>query len=401
VAIAVRQTVTVLIETVNKKTYLVFSATIEGGLAEHIYYQARTLQENGHRVYLLAPKNFLPGRTKQFMYFPILKNMQVKSRSWLIKRLMQIWVLCLNYFYLAFYTVKLKPTFVLIDSYREYLAVLWAWPLRLALKMTKAICIVNLHDPVRDFVIGPVWWHNWSVRSGYSFINIGLVHSTVPEKANIPASVKLVEVPVGIYDLPEATMPINDVRKKWNANPDQKVFLSFGYIRDNKNIDLLIKALPQVAKAFLVVAGKPQSIHDKPMHYYENLARELGVINRCYFLNEFIVDEELGNFFRSVDFVALTYSSSFHSQSGVLNLAAASRLRVLASGADSPLVRSVKQYKLGEVVEADSKDAIVAGMNKLIYYPVDADWEAYYRYAGWSKNVRSMEVAALKAADNN
>ncbi|MHA4843866.1 glycosyltransferase [Flavitalea antarctica] len=388
-------------KTVAKTNYLVFSASSEGGLAEHIYYQARTLHEKGKIVYLLAPKKFLPGKMKDFTVLDVLRDMPANSRSVLAKRVMQVYVLCMNYFSLAIYTVKLKPTTVLIDSYREYLAVLWAWPLRLALKMRNSICVVNLHDPVRDFIVGPLWWHKLSIKSGYSFIDIGLIHSTVSEKAQIPSKVKLVEVPVGVYDLPEATRPSDEVRHEWKATPEQKVFLSFGYIRDNKNIDLLLNALLEVKDAFLVVAGKPQSVHDKPIAFYKDLAEQLGVSERCFFLNEFIPDHELGNFFRSADFVALTYSSSFHSQSGVLNLAAASRLRVLASGAESPLVRSVKQYKLGEVVTADSKDAIVEGMQKLIYHPVSPDWEAYYQYAGWNKNVSRLEAAAVEAANNN
>jgi len=371
----------------------VYSASIEGGLAEHIYYQSKALHHRGEDVCLLAPKGFLPGKSKAFSTRYVLGNMPTDVKPFFLKRFMQLWVLCFNYWILAYYILKTKPVIVLVDSYREYFAPFWSLPVKFALQLRKAICVVNLHDPVRDYIIGPKWWHNLSVRCGYLFIDIGLVHAAVPETAKIPKRVKTVEVPVGIYELPETTLTNQEMRELWNVRPDQKIFLSFGYIRDNKNIDLLLHALTKVQKGFLVIAGKPQSTNDRPMMFYKNLAQKLGVDSRCFFYNDFIPEDELGNFFRSSDFVALTYSSSFHSQSGVLNLAAAAKLQVIASGADSPLIRSVKKYNLGEVILPDSTEEIIRGMDKLINDPPMPDWDAYYEYAGWVSNVSKLMEA--------
>jgi hypothetical protein len=52
---------------------------------------------------------------------------------------------------------------VLFACYKEYFAPFWAGPLRRLAK--KGIVIGTIaHDPVRDFVVGPLWWHRWSVR---------------------------------------------------------------------------------------------------------------------------------------------------------------------------------------------------------------------------------------------
>ena len=64
---------------------------------------------------------------------------------------------------------------VLFACYKEYFAPFWVGPLRRLAK--KGIVIGTIaHDPVRDFVVGPLWWHRWSVRLGYSFVRHVFVH---------------------------------------------------------------------------------------------------------------------------------------------------------------------------------------------------------------------------------
>jgi len=104
--------------------------------------------------------------------------------------------------------------------------------------------------------------------------------------------------------------------------PEQKVFLSFGYVRDGKKLDLAIRALKDVPEAVLVVAGSVASTKDKAFKYYKELANEVGVTDRCRFFEGFISDGEMGKYFSAADFMLLSYSASFHSQSGVLNVAA-------------------------------------------------------------------------------
>jgi hypothetical protein len=68
---------------------------------------------------------------------------------------------------------------VLFACYKEYFAPFWAGPLRRLAK--KGIVLGTIaHDPVRDFVVGPLWWHRWSVRLGYSFMRHVFVHDDTP-----------------------------------------------------------------------------------------------------------------------------------------------------------------------------------------------------------------------------
>jgi glycosyltransferase involved in cell wall biosynthesis len=188
------------------------------------------------------------------------------------------------------------------------------------------------------------------------------------------------------------------VREKWGVRPGQKVFLSFGYVRDGKNLDLAIKALAEVPEVVLVVAGSVASMKDRPFQYYKDLADEIGVTDRCLFFEGFVSDEEMGRFFSGTDFILLTYSASFHSQSGVLNVAAKARKLILASASPSPMMHAVSKYQLGVTVEPDSMDAIVSGMRRLLEESFSPRWDDYEAIASWHENARGI-LEALKSQD--
>ena len=178
------------------------------------------------------------------------------------------------------------------------------------------------------------------------------------------------------------------------SSPDV-VFLAFGFIRDNKNLDLVIRALVSCPEAYLVVMGKAQSQKDKPVSFYLNLAKELGVETRVKFYDAFVPDEKLGSYFAAADVVVLTYDGTFHSQSGVLNVAARARRPVLASSGESPLKDCVQKYNLGVFVAPDSEDAIARGMKQVAsdewrVTGCDPNWSGYEAYASWDVNVQRI-----------
>jgi len=295
---------------------------------------------------------------------------------------------------LFFQIVKQRPDLVLLDSYSEYLAPIWVWPHWLLAKVSKIKYAAVLHDPVRNYVVGPLWWHRLSVRMAYWPLDFVLVHEKLGEPSPVPARVRVVQVPHGLYKISGVASDPLAVRRAWGVSEGQKVFLSFGYVRDGKNLDLAIRALTFVPEAFLVVAGSVASTSDKPFGYYRELAAQLGVVDRCRFFEGFVADQDLGRYFAGADFVLLTYASSFHSQSGVLNIAAYARKPVLASAAPSPLIESVKNFELGVTVVPDSQEAVVAGMRRLLASPPQARWDDYEAAASWSVNAQGVLRAA-------
>jgi glycosyltransferase involved in cell wall biosynthesis len=95
------------------------------------------------------------------------------------------------------------------------------------------------------------------------------------------------------------------------------------------------------------------------------------------------------------DWVALPYSRTFTSQSGVLNVAAWYRRPVLLS--DTPTFReTAEQCDIGCLVEPDNMDAIGEGIGRIVER-VEArhihQFDEYLSRFGWEENIdRTVRV---------
>ena len=417
---------------------LIFSPTSIGGLAEHTHYQAQALdaiksqtfsniETPKNEVMVLCSADFLEGRVAVYkkkkvfisglsVFGPFAGRIgELLDKS--LKILGDQWRL-------AWDVMTRRPAVVLLSSYAEYLAPLWVLPHWILAKFFGVVYVANLHDPIRDYVVGPKWWHDLSVRMAYWPISVGVVHQRLPEPSPVPKHVHVVEAPVGVYDLQESPENPEAIRAGWgvagrnseklkmgkaesrNARGSRPstldtsaaadvVFLAFGFIRDNKNLDLVIRALVDNPSAILVVMGRAQSNKDKPLDFYRDLAMELGLLDRVRFFDGFVPDEKLASYFAAADVVVLTYDKSFHSQSGVLNVAARARRPVLASAGESPLKDCVEKFRLGVFVEPDDMRALKEGIKKISSGELRAasgepEWDSYEAFASWDVNVAKI-----------
>jgi glycosyltransferase involved in cell wall biosynthesis len=423
---------------------LIFSPTPSGGLAEHAHYQARALHRIAHlscvdiekpkaEVTLLCSPDFLDARKVEYKKaavfssnFSLFGRLAGRAGELLDKSLKII----AEQWRLAWEVLLRKPDVVLLSSYSEYLAPFWVWPHWIFAKLFGVVYVANLHDPVRNYVVGPKCWHDLSVKMAYWPISLGVVHQRLSEPSPVPKYVHVVEAPVGVYDLQESPEDPEAIRAAWGVRKEKSetlklgkaesrnsadcgnalesgrpsldtsahadvVFLAFGFIRDNKNLDLVILALVENPSAVLVVMGRAQSKKDKPLEFYRKLAVELGVQDRVNFFDGFVPDEKLASYFAAADVVVLTYDGSFHSQSGVLNVAARARRPVLVSAGESPLKDCLERFRLGVFVEPDNLRALQEGMKMVMSDEWRAigggpDWEGYEAFASWDVNVAKI-----------
>jgi glycosyltransferase involved in cell wall biosynthesis len=392
---------------------LIFCPDSGGGTAEHARYQARALAEAGLEVTLLCSADYAANPSEPFKIrrvFPAERGSKQSSR--IARVLRHAWRLVSTQWRLAWEVAHGGYRQVLIASYGEYLSLFWVWPHLILSSLRGVTYVANLHDPVRDFRVGPVWWHEWSVSLAYAPLTVCIVHKHLDDPSVVPPHIRVVEAPVGVYDLSPSRQDASVTRAEWGVPPSATVFFSFGFIRDNKNIDLLIRALPPNPSAWVVVMGRVQSATScKPVSFYLSLAEELGVADRVVILEQFVPDDMLGAYFAAADVLALTYAGSFHSQSGVLNIVARADKPVLASAGESPLKESVLRFHLGLFVAPDDADAIAPAMGRFCEFvaagragqrkPKDfrgPDWNGYRQYASWETNVRVIldTVAEVK-----
>jgi glycosyltransferase involved in cell wall biosynthesis len=206
-------------------------------------------------------------------------------------------------------------------------------------------------------------------------------------------NLRTVVIPYGPHQFPEPLENRSTVRKRLGIPDGAVVLFSFGHVRDNKNLQYAIEALREIPDAQLVVAGSRISSSQKPESYYMELAKSLGVANRCTWIIDYITETEAANLFNASDLVLLTYSGSFRSASGVLHLAARYRKHSLVSSGQGSLQSVVRKYHIGIWIEPDNQEAVTEGIKSWITAPSYPDWEAYVRDNSWEKNAELVSGA--------
>jgi len=279
---------------------------------------------------------------------------------------------------------------ILIGAYFEYLAPLWSPGLRRCASKNMVFGAV-VHDPVRSAFIGPRWWHQYSIASAYSFIREAFVHhpvelETVRPMPNLSTTV----IPHGPYHFPQASVPRHVVRKKLDIPDKAFLLLAFGYLRDYKNLHLVLEAMVRCPQFYLLVAGAEMGSGERTAADYRTLAAQLGVAGRCRWDIRHIVENEVGNLFEAADLVLLTYSSSFRSASGVLNAAVNFRKPCLASSGNGNLRGVVEEYGLGYWVPPDSAIEVARGLQWCLQERPIPDWDRYGNENSWEQNARRV-----------
>jgi glycosyltransferase involved in cell wall biosynthesis len=275
---------------------------------------------------------------------------------------------------------------VLFTTYSEYLAPLWAWRLRRWRRRGVRFAAV-VHDPVRDFVVGPRWWHRFSIAQGYSFLDLAFVHAPIQlDTASPQPQLRMRVIPIGPFRYPAASSEAAELRRRLAIPPQATLLLSFGHIRNNKNLQLILQAMAELPELWLLVAGPEATAGQRPSAQYRQLAEELGVAHRCRWQISYQSPEQVANHFSASDAVLLTYSGAFRSASGVLHLAAHYRKTMIASAGASALLDTVRAFNLGVLVKADDATALVHGIHHWLRHPPAPDWQGYEAANSWERN---------------
>ncbi len=129
-----------------------------------------------------------------------------------------------------------------------------------------------------------------------------------------------------------------DVAKEWLNIKEEKVMLFFGFIRDYKGLDVLLKAIAIIKEKMdftLIVAGEFYSNEEETTA----LTKELGLKSIVKYYKNFIPQNDVKYYFSACDVVVLPYKSA--TQSGIVQI---------ANNFDKPMI-STKVGGLPEVID--------------------------------------------------
>src|SRR5258706_3825190 len=108
---------------------LLFSRLADGGISEYMHAQATELARRGHKVIMLAPRRFLSSHpVRAYDGRGVLAAVSDGVRARPLRRVLFAVFAILNPFILAWYVVRLRPRFVLLDAMSELFAPVCAGP---------------------------------------------------------------------------------------------------------------------------------------------------------------------------------------------------------------------------------------------------------------------------------
>ena len=184
----------------------------------------------------------------------------------------------------------------------------------------KGIRIVSILDNVIPHE--PHCWDKWLIRYFIRSVDrfIAMSESVREDCLKfLPASRQncVTLSPHPLYDNFGEAVPKTEARKFLGLPQDKTILLFFGFIRDYKGLDLLMKAYAKVHKEnlLLVVAGEFYNNGEQ----YKDLERELGLEGTIEWRTDFIPDDKVRYYFSAADLIVQPYKTA--TQSGVTQIA--------------------------------------------------------------------------------
>ncbi len=166
---------------------------------------------------------------------------------------------------------------------------------------------------------------------------------------------KCVAVPMGINPERFLSSPIEPPR----SSSDKKTILFVGQLRYYKGLEYMLRALPAVSKARLVVVGTG------PMGpAWRNLAAELGIADRVEFVGE--KDKDLPAFYAACDIFVLPSSERSEAFALVQVEAMASARPVVSTDVGTGVGWVNQDGVTGFVVPPKNPEALAAALNRLL-----------------------------------
>ncbi|HCM92738.1 MAG TPA: hypothetical protein DIS78_09265 [Lachnospiraceae bacterium] len=155
-------------------------------------------------------------------------------------------------------------------------------------------------------------------------------------------------------------MDTGTARKKLSLDPDERIMLFFGFVREYKGLKHLINAVDILKKKYFKEEGSMPKLYivgDFDGNKDEYLARieELKITNDIVIADGYVPDKEVEKYFSAADLVVLPYESA--TQSGIVQIAYGFEKPVIVTRVGG-LPEVVEDGVTGVIVEPFDDDAL-------------------------------------------
>jgi len=312
----------------------------------------------------------------------------LKTDSVLLRKVYFIYRSIVNPINVYRYLKNQPASTVLFNDYEQITSILWV-PLFKRLKRKHTFAVI-LHDPDRDNYFPFKWLSAYTMHAVMRIMDIAFYHGYLPDKKYYTFNIPKVEIPHGLYVHETFDTDLYNllVKRKGVSH----LMGVIGNIRDEKNYTLLIESLLDLPNAILVIAGSPSN-SDVPIHVYKKQIEQLGLEHQVIWIEKRLSDDEIQSVILACDLILLYYKHSFTSQSGILNLIAPHKKKLIVSDGTSALTRTVDTFKIGVVVPISKESFVHSVLN--LFDETNKDehivmWDNYLAYASWKSNVDTV-----------
>lgn len=342
-----------------------------GGLAAFNERLAREFMAEGHEVQIFTftmqyPDFLFPGKT-QYSDSPAPQDLKITRTMnsiapwswWKTARLLK----------------KHKIDVLVIKFWIPLMAPCLGTIARLARR--RGIQVVSVLDNVIPHE--PHFWDKWLIRYFIGSVNrfVAMSESVRQDCLKfLPAGKhdRVTLSPHPLYDNFGEAVEKSVARKELGLPEDKTILLFFGFIRDYKGLDVLMRAYaealhnkqqPRLAAQdlLLVVAGEFYNNGEQ----YKQLEQELGLASTIAWHTDFIPDERVRLYFSAADLIVQPYKTA--TQSGVTQIAYHFERPMLVTNVGG-LAEIVPDGKVGYVCPVDSH-AIAEALVRFAEMPAD------------------------------
>ncbi len=284
-----------------------------GGLAAMNERLARQLMEEGHEVViynftLQYPGFLFPGKTQY-------TDEKAPEGIRIVRKINS--VNPCNWWKVGRELKKLCPDLIIIKFWIPFMGPAFGTIARLARRNrhTRVVCIADNMIP-HEKRIGDRMFTVWFTGGvdGY----IAMSHEVYDDIGKLVRSPERRYTPHPVYDHYGEIISREQALRELKLDPDYRYLLFFGFIRDYKGLDLLLRALADSRlkdyPVRLIVAGEFYSDGE----FYVDLIRQLKLEDRVILHTDYIPNDRINQYFCAADLVVQPYKTA--TQSGVTQI---------------------------------------------------------------------------------